>query len=186
MEKRLTYKELLENLINSARDPFCDSGKFYDIRNILLTSSNFKGLNHLYMAEMFLQDDTIFNVDEKEALNQIDLAMKEKNINAYYSAYRYYRKINDEPNARNYMRISLDLGLANAYFEMGNLLKDGILFRQDREKAAEYYQRAAEAGVKDGYFQMLILAVEDGDEYKANQIIKEAEKQGISLPGVVS
>ncbi len=186
MEKKLTYTELLENLINSAKDPFCDSNKFYDIRNILMTSSNFKGLNHLYLAELYLQDDDTFGIDEKEALNQIELAMDENNLNAYFSAYRYYRKTNNDPNARNYMRISLDLGLAPAYFEMGKLLKEGTLFRQDREKAAEYFHRSAEAGITDGYFELLSMAVEDGDGYKADEIIKEAKENGIDLPGVVS
>ncbi len=185
MEKKLTYRELLENLITSARDPFCDSNKFYDIRNILMTSSNFKGLNHLYLAETYLQDDNTFNIDKEEALNQINMAMRESNKNAYFMAYRYYRKTEDDPNARNFMRISLDLGLANAYFEMGNLLKDGILFEQDREKAAEYYERAGEAGVKDSYFQLLILAIEDGDNDKAQAVVKEAEEHGVTLPGVV-
>ncbi len=186
MEKRLTREELLENLINQLQDPFCSPEKYNDIQTILFQSDTFNGLNHLFLADLFLKNDrSLFRIDEKEAERQISLALKEGNKAAYYFFYLFHKQLGNATKARNYLRISYDLGLPDAYIAMGQESIDGTLFPKDLSFAYACFKRAVLSGKKEGHYYLLLVDTILGNKKKAEEDYQKAKEDGYVLPGVV-
>lgn len=186
MEKQLTRKELLENLIQQLQDPFCTLEKYDDIRTILLTSDTFFGLNHLFLAKLFIEDDAPFlNIDEEEARKQLELAIKEGNKNAYYFFYLFYKKTGDYTKARNYLRISYDLSFPDALMAMGKESMEGGLFQKDMAFAYACFRKAILAGKKEGYYYLVLIDTMAGNTQKAKDDYQKAMADGYFLPGVI-
>ena len=186
MEKRLTREELLENLIHQLQDPFCSPEKYSDIRNILFQSDTFNGLNHLFLAKLFLNNDhSLFRIDEKEAERQISLALKEGNKAAYYFLYLFHRRIGNATKARNYLRISYDLALPDAFIAMGKESIDGTLFPKDLSFANACFKKAVLSGKKEGHYYLVLVDTMLGNTEKAEEDYQKAKEDGYVLPGVV-
>lgn len=185
MEKALSRDELLIQLLEKARNPFTTCEQKEDILTIMKDSSNFKGKNHIFLLQCYFNPvDPLFIIDEKEALRQGYLALKENNP---YSCYYLYLLLKDkEPSkARNYLRLCCDSAYPEAYLEMAKCQHKGILFEENREKAFENYKKAAKCGLYEGYYGMFLMASEDGDYPLQKTIIEEAEKRGFHLPGII-
>lgn len=187
MEKRLTREELLQNLIRQLEDPFCSAEKYADIKNILFTSDTFHGVNHLFLAKLYLDGVKDFlPVDEKECLHQIELALKEGNHNAYFFLYLFYRKVGDFSKARNFLRLSYDRHYPDALLAMGKESMEGILFQKDLSFAYACFRRAIDLGrKKEGYYHMVLIDTMLGNTKRAREDYEKAKKDGVLLPGVV-
>lgn len=187
MEKRLTREELLESLISQAQDPFCSIDKFQDIRNILFRSDTFQGINHLYLAALYLDGDALlFDMDAKKAYDQIALAIKEGNRTAYFLLYRLARKEGDFQKARNALRIAYDSDYPKAYVAMGRELREGGLFPKDDDLAEACFKKAVETKEEAAYVELYALYLERGEKEKADALFQKAKEDGHPLPGVVS
>jgi len=185
MEKRLTRNELLIGLLRIASNPFTSLEKKLEIKKILEDSSTMRGMNHLFLLRChFEEEHPLFYVSEEEAFRQAKLALKENNRGAYYYLYLLYRS-KDEVKARNYLRLSCDAKNPYAFLEMGKLQKEGILFEKDLEKASKNLTIAANCGLKEAYFQLLLMASEAHDIEKEKAIYIQAMFHQIYLPGIV-
>lgn len=183
MEHRLTTKDLLRNLLKSSRDPFITPERLLDIRHVLMTSSNFGGVNHLIMAKTYLEPDLYpFSLTKEEAISQAELAIDEKNPIGYFYLYLFSEK---EEEKRKYLNISLMTGYENAYLEYARLLHDGILYPKDIDRSYLYFRKAADKGLADGYFGLMKIDIEREDYEMEKKHFEEARRKGISLPGVV-
>ncbi len=185
MEKRLTRDELLENLLQRASNPFTSMEQKTEIKKILMESTTMRGMNHLFLVRCYFNEENpLFFVTEDEALRQAHLALKENNTGAYYYLSLLY-KDKDPTKARNYLRLSCYAKNPYAFLLLGKYRKEGILFEKDRKKAEECFRIAANCHLKEGYFQLLLMASEDHNIPKENGIYGEALFHGIKLPGVI-
>ena len=185
MENKLSQKELLQRLIDGVKSPFCTTEKQKDIKKILMTSSNFEGMNHLFLVSCYLSEGTgLFQVSEEEAFTQAELALKEKNPIAYYAFYELY-KMKDPHKAKAYLMISCDTGYVKAYLTMARLLEKAGSLSPDGIDAYHYYALAAEEGSQEGYYGMLLLDQKNQDYGKAKNDYEKARKAGVLLPGTV-
>lgn len=184
MEKKLTQKELLRNLLKRADDPFTTSEQKYDIQHVLETSSNFQGMNHLFLAQCYFEDHPLFLISEGKALTQAYLGLKEGNPISYYYLYRL-EKYRDRQKARNFLRMAVDYNVPKACLEMGRCLWRGDLFPKDEEEAFRCYQKAADLGEKEGYYYMLLLAASKHDIALERSVYEIAKKRQVHLPGVI-
>lgn len=184
MEKKLTQQELLENLIRTASQPFTTSEQRHDIKTVLENSSNFHGMNHLFLVSCYFEENPLFSISEGKALYQAGLALKEGNPIAYYYLYLLH-KGKEEQKARIDLRMAVHYKVPQALLEMARLLEKGEMFPHNQNKAFQLYQQAAEKGETEAYYGMLLIASKNQDIEKAKQIYKEAKEKGISLPGVV-
>lgn len=185
MEKKLSKEELLKNLLIIAKDPFTTCEQKYDIRHILMTSSNFQGKNHLFLVQCYFSEDyPLFILNKNEAIQQAKLAIKE---GCFYASYYLFLLLKDsEPQlARNCLRLCSDKGIPIACLEIAKCLQYGIVFDSNRKLAFEYYEKASKAGLKDGYYGMLLMASEDNDIEKQKEIYQKAKENGIELPGII-
>lgn len=184
MEKKLTQRELLNNLLKRAYDPFTTSEQQYDILHVLETSSNFRGMNHLFLCQCYFENHPLFHVSQGKALTQAYLALKEKNPIAYYYLYRLER-YRDRQKARNFLRMAVVYNVPKACLEMGRCLRLGDLFEKDEKESFLHYQKASKLGEKDGYYWMLLLASQKHDIELERRIYQEAKLHGVFLPGVI-
>lgn len=183
MEKKLTPKELLRNLIQSSKDPFTSTERLEDIKRVLLTSDNFCGINHLYMVKTYLNPDSYpFSITKQEAVNQCNKALKEGNTIGYFYLYLLSE---EELEKRKYLNLSLLYKYPNAYLEYARLHHIGTIYEKDLEKAYVYYKKAAGCGLKEGYYGMITIDMETGNKERQVQDYKEAEKKGFKLAGIV-
>lgn len=183
MEKKLTPKELLRNLILSSRDPFTSTERLEDIKRVLLTSDNFCGINHLYMVKTYLNPDSYpFSVSKDEAFNQCNKALNEGNTIAYFYLYLISEK---EIEKRKYLNLSLLYKYPYAYLEYAKLHHTGTIYEKDLKKAYAYYKKAADNNIKEGYYGMITIDMETGNKEKQIQDYKDAEKKGFKLAGII-
>ena len=183
MEKILSTQELLSNLLKSARDPFCRTERIIDIHRILRDSGNFDGINHLLLAEAYLNPyDYPFNVTKEEALDQIQKAIEEGNHNGYY--YRYLL-IDDAQEKRKCLEVASFYGYPKAILEIARCYREGILFEKDDVKAYAYYKIAAHKGEAKGYLGMMLIDIDHNDMEQQKTDYEQALSHGIRLPGVV-
>lgn len=185
MEKKLTQKELLQNLIKTASNPFTTIEQKRDIQKVLEESSNFKGANHLFLVECYLNSQNpLFVISEAKAIAQTNKALKEHNVIGYYYLYILMRKRNPL-RARTSLRMACEFKIARAWYALGKEYLSGDLFDKDRIRAFDAFERSAQLGDARGYVEMLLIAAEDGDYEKQKKILKRAEDKGVLLPGVV-
>jgi TPR repeat protein len=185
MEEKLSQKELLRNLIEAAMSPFATMEKIADIKNVLSSSNNFSGINHLILVQSYFNENSFpFSVTKEEAIIQAKAALKDKNPIGYYYLYLLY-KDEDEVKAKTNLIIASEAGYPKAIYEIGYLKHHGIIFKKNREEAFKYYKEAAKRNSLDGYFGLLVMYEEDGNYIEAEKILKEANDKGFSLPGVV-
>ncbi|MCR4698505.1 MAG: hypothetical protein K5762_03970 [Bacilli bacterium] len=185
MEKRLTRDELLNSFLRKAENPFTTMEQKNDIRRILMESNTMRGMNHLFLVKCYFDEEQpLFHISKKEAIRQAKLAYRENNRGAFYYLYLLL-KDSDPVKARNYLNLACACGNPKAYLEKGRLQHRGILFEKNEKEAFKNYHIAALCSLADGYYGMLLLASELGDITLARQVYEEANKNGISLPGVV-
>lgn len=183
MEHRLTTKDLLRNLLKSSRDPFITPERLLDIQKVLMTSSNFSGVNHLIMVKTYLEPDLYpFHLTKEEAVSQAKLAIDERNPIGYFYLYLLSDR---EEEKRKYLNISLMTEYEYAYLEYANLLHEGRLYQKNVDKAYLYFRKAADKGLADGYFGLMKIDIEREDYEMEKKHFKEARRKGIVLPGVV-
>lgn len=183
MEKKLTPKELLRNLILSSNNPFTSTERLEDIKKVLLTSDNFCGINHLYMVKTYLQPESYpFTISKEEAIRQCDIALKEGNTIGYY--YRYLLSDNDVEK-RKYLNLSVLNKYPKAYLEYARLHQLGIVYEKNLDKAYQYYKKAADSKLVEGYRGMMEIDIETGNKKQQVEDYEEAEKKGFHLPGIV-
>ena len=102
MEKPLSREELFNGLLEKVRNPFTSDEQKNDIRRILISSSSFKGRNHLFLVECYLNpDNSFFYVSKKEAIQQAQLAIDEKNFKGHYYLHLLYQDT-DPVKSRNH------------------------------------------------------------------------------------
>jgi TPR repeat protein len=184
MEKKLSRNELLSSLLRKAMDPFTTMEQKLDVKRILMESVTMQGMNHLFLVKCHFEEKPLFHVDEEEAYRQAMLAYKENNAGAFY--YLYLLMKDKEPRrARNYLMLGCEFGDPKAYYAIAECYHHGNLFPKDPDKAYENYFLAAKSGIKEGYFGMLLLASEEGNEKLEMEIYEEAKEKGIVLPGVI-
>lgn len=185
MDKKLSSKALLIYLIKKAYDPFCTADSYQDIKSILFHSNNFHGMNYLYLAESYIEDDfSLFKISQEQAIHFCKKALKEDNPYGYYCLYKIYLKANDLKKARIFLRLSCSSSITEAYLEMGKNYQEGFLFSKDYKKAENYYLKALYLGNKESYFYLLLLALKERKTEKAYKIYSIAEKDNYRLPGV--
>lgn len=185
MEKQISRNELLLRLLAIAKNPFTTCEQKFDVRKILENSSNFDGKNHIFLVQCyFSKTSPLFTVTKEEAIYQARLALKEKNL---FSCYYLFLLLKDSnpTSARLYLRIAVDEGYPEAYLEIAKCYHYGIVFNQDKEKALDYYKKAALSNNQDGYYGLLYMYSENQEYNKEKQIYKEAISKGFNLPGVV-
>lgn len=184
MEKKLTSKELLNNLIVSANDPFATVEKIEDIKKILSTSKSFSGINHLILVKSYLEEGiTPIKISKEEAIVQCNLAIEEGNDIGYFYLYKLE---DDEIKKRQYLNILLIRGYPKAYLEYAKLHHKGILYKKDLNKAYQYYRKAADKNLKDGYFGMIMVDIETNNLKQQKKDYEEALQKGFKLPGIIS
>lgn len=184
MEKQLTRDELLFSLLKKAKNPFTTMEQKNDVKRILMESSTMRGMNHLFLAKCYFEDKPLFNISKEEAIRQANLAYKENNTGAFFYLYKFAKDTHPSI-ARNYLRLACMYGNPYAYLELANLKKDGILFEKNLKEAFENYKMAAECNLKEGYFGMLLIASEKGNEELQKEIYQKAIKNNIELPGII-
>ena len=185
MEKRLTRDELLNSFLRRAENPFTTMEQKNDIRRILMESNTMRGMNHLFLVKCYFNEEQpLFHISKEEAIRQAKLAYRENNRGAFYYLYLLL-KDSDHVRARNYLRLSCSCGNPQAYLEKAKLQHHGILFEENKEEAFSNYKIAAQCGLNDGYYGMLLLASEQGNIKLARQVYNEAKEHGVYLPGVV-
>ncbi len=186
MEKTLTKKELLYNLIKGVQDPFSTAEKQRDIRRILSSSSNFGGLNHLYLARChFSNRKEPLIVSLEEAKEQALLAIKEKNNVGYYFLYKVKLEKKEYQKAITYLKYMISIGYPDAYMDMANLLYKGVAIEKDDREAYKYYEKATEKDIDKGFFGMLLIASSYHDVKLEKKIIEKAAQCGLVLPGFI-
>lgn len=187
MEKKLSSKQLLRNLLISARDPFSSDEKVKDIQNILSTSSSFEGVNHLVLVRTYLDPSLFpFIVKKEEAYEQANLALKERNNVAYYYLYLLYRKDNELEKARHSLTAAATYYVEDALLEIARLKKEGEIFEKNIDSAISYYKEACKLNSRDAYYYLQLLYNELGKEEEAKEIYNEAKEKGIQLLGTVN
>lgn len=184
MEKRLTRNELFDSLISKARNPFTTSEQKSDIKKILMESNTMNGLNHLFLVKCYFEEKPLFRISKEEAIKQANKAYNEHNSGIYHYLYLFSKDENPQ-RAKSYLLISCLYGYAKSYLEIANLYYKGILFEKNIDKAYENYKIASSCHLKEGYFGMLLIAVEKGDFNLQKEIIEKAKKDNIELPGIV-
>lgn len=183
MEKKLTSKELLRNLIVSANDPFATVERLEDIKKVLSTSKNFAGINHLILAKSYFEDNiTPFKLTEEEVKKQCELAIEEGNQIGYFYLYKLAKT---DVERRKYLNISIYTNYAPAYLEYAKLHHKGDIYQKDLNKAYQYYRKAANSGLEDGYFGMIMIDIETNNLKKQKEDYEEAKRKGFKLPGIV-
>lgn len=185
MEKQLTKREFLLNLLKTATNPFCSDEKLNDIQQILKTSSNFDGLNHLLLVQDYLKDEShIFYITEEEAILQAKKAIEEGNIIGNYYLYLLY--LNDEPKlAISFLEKVVDSSYPKADLRYANHLLYGDIISKDEDKALKYFKIASEYNLNDGYYGMLYIYEKQGRIEEAIKVYNDAKKKNIELPGIV-
>lgn len=184
MEKKINKEELLKRLLIIAKDPFTTCEQNFDIRKIFENSTNFFGRNHLFLVQCyFAEENPIFVVSKEEAIQQARLAVKE---GCLYGCYYLFHLVKDTRpvDARNFLRIAADEGIAEACLEMAKCQHYGNVFEKNRKQAFENYKKAAQSGMMEGYYGMLIMASEDRDKDLQERIYNQAKERGIELPGI--
>lgn len=187
MEKKLSSKQLLRNLLISARDPFSSDEKIQDIHDILASSSSFDGVNHLILVKTYLDPSLFpFIVKKEEAFQQAELALKERNNVAYYYLYLLYRKDNDLEKARRSLNAAATYYVEEALLEIARLKKEGEIYEKNIDSAIYYYKEACKLNSRDAYYALQLLYNELGKEEEAKEIYNEAKEKGIQLLGTVN
>lgn len=187
MEKKLSSKQLLRNLLIAARDPFSSDEKITDIQNILATSNSFDGVNHLILVKTYLNPTLFpFMVTKEEAFNQASLALKERNNVAYYYLYLLYKEDNELEKARHSLNAAATYQVVEALLEIARLKKEGIIYEKNIDSAISYYKEACKLNSREAYYSLQLLYNELGQYDKAEEIYKEAKEKGIQLLGTVS
>ena len=187
MEKKISPKQLLRNLLISARDPFASDEKIKDIHNILASSNSFEGVNHLILVKTYLNPDMFpFIVSKEEAYQQANLALKEKNNVAYYYLYLLYKRDKEYKKARYSLNAAATYYVEDAILEIARLKKIGEIYEKDIDSAISYYKEACKLNNRDGYYYLQLLYNELGENEKALEVYNEAKEKGIQLLGVVS
>lgn len=185
MEKPLSREELFNGLLEKVRNPFTSDEQKNDIRRILISSSSFKGRNHLFLVECYLNpDNSFFYVSKKEAIQQAQLAIDEKNFKGHYYLHLLYQDT-DPVKSRNHLRRACVYQRPKAYARRGHLLHDGILFEKNREKAYEAFYQASCLHDPSGYFGRLLRQSEKGNLKGELEMIEKAKEDGIFLPGYI-
>lgn len=183
MEKSVTKKELLAELIKSAQDPFASNEKIIDIKRILSSSDSFDGANHLLLVEAFLYpSESPFPMSLEEAKEQAKLAITEGNHNGYYYLYLLSE---DNQEKRTCLEIASFYGYQKAIIEIAKCYHNGYLFEKDLNKAYTYYSLAANKGNRAGYVGMIEVDADLGDKERQIEDYKKASENGFSLPGVI-
>lgn len=185
MEKQLTKREFLLNLLKTATNPFCSDEKLNDIQQVLTTSSNFDGLNHLLLVQDYLKDeDHIFYITKEEAILQAEAAINEGNIIGNYYLYLLYLK--EKPKlAISYLEKVVNSCYPKADLKYANHLLYGDIIDKDENKALKYFKIASQYNLSDGYYGMLYIYEKQGKILEAFQVYNEAKSKNIELPGVV-
>ena len=187
MERKLSSKQLLRNLLLAARDPFSSESKIKDIKKILATSNSFQGINHLVLVKTYFSKDLFpFYVTKEEAYEQADLAIKDNNYNGYYYLYLLYLEDENFDKARNALNAAAAYYVESALLEIARLKKEGIIYEKNIDDAIKYYLEACKLGSREAYFSLQLLYTEIGDYKKAKEVYNEAEDKGIKLLGVVN
>ncbi len=187
MENKLSSKQLLRNLLISARDPFASDSKIKDIQNILSSSSSFEGVNHLILVKTYLNPTMFpFIVSKEEAFEQVELALKEHNYVAYYYQYLLYRKEKNIKKARISLNAAASYYVEEALLEIARLKKEGEIYEKNIDSAISYYKEACKLNSRDGYYYLQLLYNELGQEDKAKEVYNEAKEKGIQLLGTVN
>lgn len=185
MEKPLSREELFNGLLEKVRNPFTSDEQKNDIRRILISSSSFKGRNHLFLVECYLNpDNSFFYVSKKEAIQQAQLAIDEKNFKGHYYLHLLYQDT-DPVKSRNHLRRACVYQRPKAYARRGHLLHDGILFEKNMEKAYEAFYQASRLHEPSGYFGRLLRQSEKGNLKGEMETIEKAKEDGIFLPGYI-
>lgn len=183
MEKKLSQKSLLRNLLLTSMDPFCTIEKIHDIQEILEDSTAFEGINHLILVQTYF-DSTLypFSVSKEKAIQQANAAIKDGNKAGYYYLYLLSDKDSDR---RNNLNIAVFYNYPEAYLSYAKHLQKGDLYDKDLQKAYTYYQSAAQNGLVDGYMGMLEIDIERNDQEQQKKDYKEALEKGFKLPGTI-
>ncbi len=184
MEKTLTRDELLYYLLEKARNPFTTIEQKNDVKRVLMESNTMRGMNHLFLAKCYFDENPLFQISRKEAIRQAVLAFQENNSGAFYYLYLLL-KDSDPSKARNYLRLSAAYGNPKAYLDMAYYQHHGILFEKNEKEAYQNYSIAARCGLYDGYYGMFLLACEHHDVQLEKQIYHQAEENGFKLPGII-
>ena len=185
MEKPLSREELFSGLLEKARNPFTSDEQKNDIKRILLSSSSFRGRNHLFLVECHLNPDiTYFSISKEVAIQQAELAIKEKNFKGHYYLHLLYQDI-DPVKSRNHLRRACVYQMPIAFARRGYLLHEGILFEKNSEEAYKCFCQAALLKEKEGYFGRLVRQSEKGNVRAEKEVIRKAKEEGIILPGYI-
>lgn len=185
MEKPLSRQELFSNLLSKAQNPFTSDEQRDDIKRIFLSSDSFQGRNHLFLVKCYLNpDNSFFYVTKKEAIQQANLAIGEKNFRGHYYLHFLYRDM-DETKSRNHLRRACVYQIPKAYSRRGYLLHEGILFDKNREKAYAAFRKASYLHEPRGYYGRLLRKSEDQDLKGQKEILEKAKEDGIFLPGYI-
>lgn len=187
MEKKLSSKQLLRNLLIAARDPFSSDEKISDIKNILSTSNSFEGVNHLILVKTYL-DPTLFPfiITKEEAFSQAKIAIEERNYAAYYYLYLLYKLDNDIEKARNSLNAAAAYNVVDALLEIAKLKKEGTMYEKNIDSAISYYKQACKLNSRKAYYLLQLLYNELGEYDKASDVYNEAKEKGIKLLGIVN
>lgn len=184
MEKTLTRNELLSYLLDKAQNPFTTMEQKNDVKRVLMESNTMRGMNHLFLAKCYFDENPLFSISRKEAIRQATLAFQENNTGAYYYLFLLLKDSNPS-KARNFLRLSASSGNPKAFLAMAKYQHDGILFEKNIDEAFKNYKIAASCSLYDGYFGMLLIASEKHDVELEKQIYKEALLKGFKLPGII-
>lgn len=185
MEKQLTKREFLLNLLKTATNPFCSDEKLNDIQQVLESSSNFDGLNHLLLVQDYLKDeDHIFYITKEEAIVQAEAAIDEGNIIGNYYLYLLYLK--EKPIlAISYLEKVVGSSYPKADLKYANHLLYGDIITKDEDKALKYFKIASQYNISDGYYGMLYIYEKQGKIEDAIKVYNDAKRKNIELPGIV-
>jgi|GEM_PF-2834182 len=177
---------LLRNLLLASRDPFATETKILDIQHILETSTSFSGMNHLVLAESYLNPNSFpFEVSYGKALAQAKEALREGNRRSYYVLFELYLLGKDERRARGALDAACFYQDTQALVRRAYFEKEGLLYERNRKKAWEDFLLAAKKGSRDGFFGLQLMKSEDGDYEEAKKIYQEGQKRGMRLIGAL-
>ncbi|MFA6829718.1 MAG: hypothetical protein WCR67_03330 [Bacilli bacterium] len=183
MEKKISQRELLRKLLLAAIDPFSSQEKINDIEAILRTSSSFSGMNHLALVRSYLDETSFpFRITREEALNQVNLALKEGNKIGYYYLY-CLSKLDIEK--RKYLNLAIHYEYPPALLEYAKLLHSGQLFDKNIDLAYQYYKKASLSHLEGGYLGMIQIDIEKKDYQQEKKDYDLAKINGFTLPGII-
>lgn len=184
MEPGIEKDRLLTILIDQARDVFISVEKRADLLKVLKESNSFNGKNHIFLLTCYFDENPTFIISKQEAINQAQLAIKEGSGIGYYYLYNLYK--DDQPSqARNCLRLAVDIGYSIAILQLAKCYHFGQTFQKDEKLAEKYYKIACKLDEPDAYFYLLMLYCQQGDKQKAEELYIYGLSRGFDLPGIV-